>query len=707
MNNSEITVLNVDACEAGRLIKSDMLREAGYRVMEAGTGADALRQVAEQRPQLVLLSSELPDQSGLEALSRIKAGAESTPNEGAPLVLLISATFVGCEKRARFLEEGADGYLLEPVTREFLLANIKTLLRRAVICQAPERPGVGEAPLASLVERFAQSAIAINSAESLDDILRIVTDEARDLIGANQAVTSLTCEFSEAPNAGQNELWRWTRTAVSLSERHAGCNDRRLGHWIGSLACRLNQPMRLTHAELIETYGNCGTYGTHESHKSHSSHKSHNHPKNLEEIMTPRELAMLRDLAALGEVAVVGREATPREKASLRGMAAQRDPRILRGLEMRGWLAAPLTAPDGRNLGLIQLSDKYEGEFTERDEAILERLARLSSIAIENRRLWRREQMRRLAAENASRAKDEFLATVSHKFRAPLNTLLGWAWVLRRQTTDAETLQRASEIIERAARTQTQLIEDLMEASRVITGNLRLEMKTLEIEPLVVTVCDNLRPAAEAKGVEVRLELGAQSGTISGDGGRLRDVVWNLLFNAIKFTPDGERVELRLEQAGSDLQLTIATPAGVLARDLPWVFDCSRKAEVGDRRQAPGLGLALARHLVELHGGSVSVSSPGQGRGVTFAVKLPSEMRAAWRDAQSVEEWAAGRQRDRETRRQGGWETRRHGDIETERSRDGVNFAESPCLSDSLSPYLSGACSSNPASRGLAAGGGR
>jgi signal transduction histidine kinase/DNA-binding response OmpR family regulator len=692
MNNSEITVLNVDGSEAGRRIKSDMLREAGYRVIESETGAGALRQAVEQRPQLVLLSAELPDQSGLDTLSRIKAGAEFSSAEGAPLVLLISAKFVGCEMRARFLDEGADGYLLEPVTQEFLLANIKTLLRRAVVWQAPGRPGAGEAPLASLVERFAQSAIAINSAESLDEILQIVTDEARDLIGAHQAVAGLTCEFSEAPNAGQNEVRPWTRTAVSLSERHAGCDDRRLGYWIGSLACRLNQPMRLTQAELIETHGN---------------HEPHNRPKNLEEIMTPRELAMLRDLAALGEVAVVGCEATAREKAALRGMAALRVPRILRGLEMRGWLAAPLTARDGGNLGLIQLSDKYDGEFTERDEAILERLARLSSIAIENRRLWRREQMRRLAAENASRAKDEFLATVSHKFRAPLNTLLGWAWVLRRQTADAETLQRASEIIERAARSQTQLIEDLMEASRVITGNLRLEIKTLEIEELVVTVCENLRPAAEAKGVEVRLELGAQSGTISGDGGRLRDVVWNLLFNAIKFTPDGERVDLRLERAGSDLQLTIATPGRVLARDLPWVFDCSRKAEGGDRRQAPGLGLALARHLVELHGGSVSVLSPGQGRGVTFAVKLPAEMRAPWREAPSADEWAPGRQRDRETRRQWGWETRRHGDIEAERSRDGVNFAESPSLPDSLSPYIPGSCSPNPASRGLAAGGGR
>ena len=199
---------------------------------------------------------------------------------------------------------------------------------------------------------------------------------------------------------------------------------------------------------------------------------SHCHPKELEDVVTPRELMMLRELATLGEVAALGCEVTPREKAALREMAALRDPRILRGLEMRGWLAAPLTARDGRNLGLIQLSDKYEGEFTEQDEATLTQLARLGSIAIENRRLFHREQMRRLQAENALRAKDEFLAMTSHKLRAPLNTLLGWAWVLRRQTADADGVARAAEIIERAARAQTQLVEDLMKASHVITGAL-------------------------------------------------------------------------------------------------------------------------------------------------------------------------------------------------------------------------------------------
>jgi len=476
MNNSEITILNVDGGEASLHVKSEILREAGYRVFEARTGADALRLLERQRPRLVLLGVDLPDQSGLEVCRQIKTGKAPHSKEASPLVLLVSATFVGCEKRARSLEEGADGYLLEPVTPEFLLANITTLLRRTVFGRTGESLVADERKQAWAMEKLASGALAINSAESLDEILQIVTDEARELIGAHQAVTSLTSDFSETGvtetgAARQNEVWPRARNAVSLSEKHAGCNDRRFGAWACSLVCRLNQPMRLTQAELESQFAwrphENETYGRDETHEPR---KSHCHPKELEGVVTPRELAMLRELATLGEVAALGCEATPLEKAALREMATMRDPRILRGLEMRGWLAAPLIARDGCNLGLIQLSDKYEGEFTEQDEATLGRLARLGSIAIENRRLLHREQMRRLQAENASRAKDDFLAMVSHKLRAPLNTLLGWAWVLRRQAAGAEGVSHAAEIIERAARTQTQLVEDLMKASHVMTG---------------------------------------------------------------------------------------------------------------------------------------------------------------------------------------------------------------------------------------------
>jgi signal transduction histidine kinase len=174
-------------------------------------------------------------------------------------------------------------------------------------------------------------------------------------------------------------------------------------------------------------------------------------------------MASLREIAGLHEVA------TPREIDFLREVEAARKPQMLRGLDMRGWLAAPLSSRDGaygRNLGLIQLSDKYDGEFTEQDEAELAQIALIVSIAVENRLWWRREQKLREAAENAARAKDEFIAMTSHKLRAQLNTLLGWSWVLRRQADNMEDVTRAAEIIERAARTQAGIVEDLLGASR-------------------------------------------------------------------------------------------------------------------------------------------------------------------------------------------------------------------------------------------------
>ena len=196
MINSEITILNVDGGEASLHVKSDILREAGYRVVEARTGADAIRSLAEQRPQMVLLSVDLPDQSGLEVCRQIKTWTTPYSKGESPLVLLVSATFVGCEKRARSLEEGADGYLLEPVTPEFLLANIRTMLRRVVIEQTSEDLLADERRQAWVMEKLTLGALAINSAESLDEILQIVTDEAREMIGAHQAVTSLTSDFS-------------------------------------------------------------------------------------------------------------------------------------------------------------------------------------------------------------------------------------------------------------------------------------------------------------------------------------------------------------------------------------------------------------------------------------------------------------------------------------------------------------------------------
>jgi len=370
MDNFGITILNVDGSEVSLYAKSRILREAGYRIIEARTGAEALRLARSESPHLVLLSADLPDWSGFEALGRIKTDTTFSSQSAPPLVLLVSATFVGCEKRARAMEEGADGYLLEPATPEFLLANIKMLLRRLPNAVEIARSLADEWRRRRALESGAGFALVINSTESIDEILQIAAREARELIGAHQATASLSPDAldSNDPAAG----------AVSFSEKYAqepvAVGDCLCETWFSSLVCRLNQPLRLTQAELESQFD------WRQSHETYEIHETHCYPQALEEVATPHELGTLRQMACLREIAGLSEVATPREIACLRVVAAMRSPQILRGLDMRGWLAAPLASRAGvceRNLGLIQLSDKYDGEFTDQDEAALAQLARI------------------------------------------------------------------------------------------------------------------------------------------------------------------------------------------------------------------------------------------------------------------------------------------------------------------------------------------
>ena len=235
---------------------------------------------------------------------------------------------------------------------------------------------------------------------------------------------------------------------------------------------------------------------------------------------------------------------------------------------------------------------------------------------------------RRTAEElrEANRLKDEFLATVSHELRTPLTAILGWAHLLRIKRFDEKSTGNALETIERNARAQSQLIDDLLDVSRVIAGNLRLDVRQVEPGSLIDAAVEALRPAAEAKGVRIQKVLDTGVVFVAGDPARLQQVVWNLLSNAIKFTPKGGRVQVRLERIDSHIEIAVSdTGAGIEAEFLPHVFERFRQADQKTTRQHGGLGLGLAivRHLVELHGGTVEADSPGEGQGATFVVKLP------------------------------------------------------------------------------------
>jgi PAS domain S-box-containing protein len=229
-------------------------------------------------------------------------------------------------------------------------------------------------------------------------------------------------------------------------------------------------------------------------------------------------------------------------------------------------------------------------------------------------------------AQEANRLKDEFLATLSHELRTPLTAILGWSHLLRTSDFDAAARARALDTIERNARAQTQLIDDLLDTSRIITGKLRLNVRPVDLASIVAAAAETARPAAEARSIRLRTLLDTQAGLISGDPDRLQQVVWNLLSNAIKFTPKGGNVEVRLERAAAHVEITVAdTGRGIAPEFLPHVFDRFRQADQTTTRTHGGLGLGLAivRQLVELHGGSVQVESEGEGRGTSFIVSLP------------------------------------------------------------------------------------
>jgi PAS domain S-box-containing protein len=237
-----------------------------------------------------------------------------------------------------------------------------------------------------------------------------------------------------------------------------------------------------------------------------------------------------------------------------------------------------------------------------------------------------REQVARAAAEAASRSKDEFLAMVSHELRSPLSAIIGYSHLLRSGPADRERVNKATAVIERNAKMQSLIIDDLLDSARIVTGKLRIEPILVDLAPVLESALDTVRPAAEAKGVALIADFGMQPEEVIGDPARLQQVVWNLLTNAIKFTSEGGRIELRMEDDSDHVRITVRdTGRGIDPGFLPLVFGRFRQADSSSVRRVGGLGLglSLAKHLVELHSGTITAASEGVGRGSTFTITLP------------------------------------------------------------------------------------
>jgi PAS domain S-box-containing protein len=278
---------------------------------------------------------------------------------------------------------------------------------------------------------------------------------------------------------------------------------------------------------------------------------------------------------------------------------------------------SPIRDGTGRIIGISKISRN----ITEQKRAERERAQLLES-----------ERAARSEAEHAARMRDEFLATVSHELRTPLNGVLGWIQLLRRCPDDAATRTEALDAIERGARAQARLIEDILDMSRIVSGKLRLDVQTVALPSIIQAAIETIRPAAEAKSIQIERLMDPAGGSIKGDPARLQQVMWNLLSNAIKFTARDGRIQIHVERVGSHIEISVSDSGrGISPEFLPHVFDRFRQADGSTRRQQGGLGLGLAlvKHIVELHGGKVVAKSPGEGLGATFTVHLPIALMSA------------------------------------------------------------------------------
>jgi signal transduction histidine kinase/DNA-binding response OmpR family regulator len=551
MDSEKVNILIVDDKPEKLLALEAVLEDLRQNIVRAYSGREALRALLTLDFAVILLDVNMPGMDGFEtaAMIRQRKSTEHTP--------IIFVTAFGDENHSvRGYSLGAVDYIQTPVVPDVLKTKVAVFVDLYRKTEQVRRQADSLRRRAVQLQKLAAASMAINASVSIEKMLQTVSDSARDIIGAHQAI----CLCLADPYSGQRPAK--PQAVTSFSDKYADWRRKKLDLTAitTTLVAQSRNPTRMTVAEL------------------------HDHP----------------------------------------------DWEIVRQLEIPpiegGMLAAPLAGRAGANLGIIYLCDRFEGDFTHDDEAVLVQLAQMAAIAIENT-IFAEER-------ETNRIKDEFLSVLSHELRTPLNAILGWTQLLRMTPAGDEDAVHGLDVIERNARAQAKLVEDLLDVSRVTTGKLRLNKRTTDFSAVVSAALDAIRPTAEAKEVAVQLSTPANDPAlvVNGDPDRLQQVVWNLLSNAVKFTPAAGRVEVSLDTATGNIRLRVTDSGqGISPAFLPYVFDRFRQADSTSTRSHGGLGIGLTivRHIVELHGGSVAADSAGEGKGATFIVTLPPAPRLA------------------------------------------------------------------------------
>jgi signal transduction histidine kinase/response regulator RpfG family c-di-GMP phosphodiesterase len=580
VETQKINILMVDDSPTNLLALEAILQAPDRNLVRAASGDEALRYLLEGNVAVILLDVYMPGIDGLETAALIRGREKS---RDIPIIFL-TADSTGNRHIARGYSLGAVDYILKPIDPDILRSKVAVFVelfkkteevkRQAELLHEKniELENANLQRLGKLIELGQELA----AEREPKQVLEKFCGAARDIIGAEHAGVGVLSENGKS------------------LRYFCHCDDCVMGD------------------ELLTS------------------------PQASEEL--------------LSRLLVEGRPLRLSEAAETLEAEHLSSPRV----SMQSFLGAPIVSP-ARTYGWLYLTNKLDAEeFSEADERLAVTLATQVSASYENARLYTeaqrhaaelqqevaerkqaeeerarlliREQAARAEAERANRTKDEFLATLSHELRTPLTAILGWTHLIRGGNLDMSMMTRALETIERNARSQSQLIDDLLDVSRIITGKLALDFHPVELSSIIEATVDTVRPMAEAKSIRVEPQLKTSHCMVSGDPARLQQVVWNLFSNAVKFTPEGGQVEVGLTCNERRVELEVRdTGQGISAEFLPYIFDRFRQADGTTTRKHGGLGLGLAivRHLVELHGGTIRAHSDGDGQGSVFTLSLP------------------------------------------------------------------------------------